>query len=208
MNDWLEKLKNFQQDFLNSLKKTNILNTRIVWLGVIGVLLLIFGSVFDGNMLKSSMVDEAPVKQEKSRESIALPAMGTNDEKFLEEKIARLLSSVKGAGNVMASVTLEGSARQEHAKNITKESKIIEEKDTSGGIRTTSESKESEQVLLSKESGTDKPVMVSESKARIKGVLIVAEGANDSVVKANLTKAVETGLGIASYKITVLPQGK
>lgn len=208
MNDWLEKLKNFQQDFLNSLKKTNILNTRIVWLGVIGVLLLIFGSVFDGNMLKSSMVDEVPVKQEKSRESTVLPAMGTNDEKFLEEKIARLLSSVKGAGNVMASVTLEGSARQEHAKNITKESKIIEEKDTSGGIRTTSESKESEQVLLSKESGTDKPVMVSESKARIKGVLIVAEGANDSVVKANLTKAVETGLGIASYKITVLPQGK
>lgn len=208
MNDWLDKLKNFQQEFLSSLKKTNILNTRIVWLGVIGVLLLVFGSVFDGNMLKSSMIDEVPAKQEKSRESAALPAMGANDEKFLEEKIAHLLSSVKGAGNVMASVTLEGSARQEHAKNITKESKVVEEKDTSGGIRTTSESKESEQVLLSKESGTDKPVMVSESKARIKGVLIVAEGANDSVVKANLTKAVETGLGIASYKITVLPQGK
>lgn len=208
MNDWLEKLRNFQQEFLISLKKTNILNTRIVWLGIIGVLLLVFGSVFDGNVLKSSMIDEVPARQEKNRESTALPATGTNDEKFIEEKIARLLSSVKGAGNVMASVTLEGSARQEHAKNITKESKVIEEKDTSGGVRTTSENKESEQILLSKESGTDKPVMVSESKARIKGVLIVAEGANDSVVKANLTKAVETGLGIASYKITVLPQGK
>lgn len=208
MNDWLEKLRNFQQEFLISLKKTNILNTRIVWLGIIGVLLLVFGNVFDGNVLKSSMIDEVPARQEKNRESTALPATGTNDEKFIEEKIARLLSSVKGAGNVMASVTLEGSARQEHAKNITKESKVIEEKDTSGGVRTTSENKESEQILLSKESGTDKPVMVSESKARIKGVLIVAEGANDSVVKANLTKAVETGLGIASYKITVLPQGK
>ena len=50
--------------------------------------------------------------------------------------------------------------------------------------------------------------MVREYKPEIKGVLIVAEGANDSTVKASLTRAVELGLGIAPYKITVLPQRK
>ena len=61
---------------------------------------------------------------------------------------------------------------------------------------------------MSKESGTDRPVMVRESKPVIKGVLVIADGAHDSLVKANLSKAVETGLGVPPYKITVLPQRK
>jgi stage III sporulation protein AG len=85
---------------------------------------------------------------------------------------------------------------------------MIQEKDPAGGVRTTTETKENQQILLGKENGTDKPVMVREIKPPIKGVLIIAEGAYDSTVKANLTKAVEAGLGIPSYKITVLPQRK
>jgi stage III sporulation protein AG len=38
--------------------------------------------------------------------------------------------------------------------------------------------------------------------------LVIAEGAADSAVKASLTKAVEAGLGLPAYKITVLPQRK
>lgn len=210
MNEWMEKIKSFQRNFASSLGKSNLLTTRVIWLGVIGILLLLFGSVFDGNLLRSSSIGEAPVKTESAKHA-AQPAAGVgkaDDEAFLEQKISHLLSNVKGAGSVMVSVTFERGARQEHEKNVTRETKVVEERDTTGGVRTTSESKESEQVLMSKENGVDKPVMLSETKPEVKGVLIVAEGAGDSEVRANLTKAVETGLGIASYKITVLPQGK
>ena len=62
--------------------------------------------------------------------------------------------------------------------------------------------------LLRQCNGADRPVMVREAKPTIKGVLVIAAGAADSAVKANLTRAVEAGLGIPTYKITVLPLRK
>lgn len=201
MSELQERIKTMQ-GFL----KNHGLNIRVIWLGLIGVLLLIFGSFFDGNLLSSKIV---PVPETK--EDAALITNKGNDtsyEKNLENKLTQLLSRTKGAGNVAVSITVEGSSRQEHEKNIVKETKTVQEKDTSGGVRTTTEIKENQQVLVNKENGIDKPVILREINPEIKGVLVIADGAADSVIKANLTKAVETGLGIASYKITVLPQRK
>ncbi|MEG6585631.1 hypothetical protein [Dendrosporobacter sp. 1207_IL3150] len=185
----------------NQLIKAGVLNTRMIWLGVIGLALLMVGGLFD-----------FPATQQRNETQIeplkATQVMNRSYEDALESKLSNMLSQVKGAGNVSVSIMLENSATQEHAKNINKETRTIQEKDTAGGIRTTTETKESSQVLLSKENGADHPVMVREIKPIIKGVLVVAEGAVDSTVKANLTKAVEAGLGLPSYKITVLPQRK
>lgn len=201
MNELQERIKNMQVFLQN-----HGLNIRVVWLGLIGILLLIFGSFFDGNLLSSKIVPISETKEDST--IITSKSMDASYEKNLENKLTQLLSRTKGAGNVAVSITVEGSARQEHEKNIVKETKTVQEKDTSGGIRTTTETKENQQVLVNKENGVDKPVMLREINPEIKGVLVIADGAGDSVVKANLTKAVETGLGIASYKITVLPQRK
>ncbi len=181
--------------------KSGVLNMRLVWLGILGVILLISGGLLDSQPNKSKV--ETPAEVAKSA-----PAQVRNYEEALEAKLANLLSQVKGAGAVAVNITLENGGTQEPARNITKESKTIQEKDTGGGIRTTTEIKETEQILLSKENGVDHPVMLRELKPVIKGVLVIAEGAYDSTVKANLTRAVEAGLGIPAYKITVIPQRK
>jgi len=183
------------------LMKDGVINTRLIWLGLIGVVLLIFGGVLDN--LPTRTKTEIPAEVIKNE----LPSKNSYED-VVEGKLANILAKVKGAGNVAVNITLENSSTQEHAKNIVKESKVIQEKDTSGGIRTTTEAKESEQVLIGKENGVDRPVVVREIKPIIKGVLVIAEGAYDSTVKANLTKAVEAGLGIPSYKITVLAERK
>lgn len=183
------------------LVKEGVVSMRLVLLGLAGVALLIAGSLYDS----------APAKPRPAApaETARVPAAAPRSyEEALEAKLANLLSQVRGAGAVAVSITLDSGATQEYAKNIVKESRTIQERDTSGGTRTTSEVKESEQVLLSRESGVDRPVMVRETRPAIKGVLVIAEGALDSAVKANLTRAVEAGLGIPSYKITVLPQRK
>ncbi|SDD36308.1 hypothetical protein [Sporomusa acidovorans] len=180
--------------------KDGVINTRLIWLGVLGIFLLIVGGIYE-----PFTVPKPSISTESGQ---VAPLVSRSYEEILESKVGNLLAQVKGAGAVSVSITLERSGKQEHAKNIIKETKTIQEKDNTGGIRTTTETKESEQVLLSKENGADKPVMVQEYKPVIKGVLVVAEGANDSTVKANLTKAIESCLGIPSYKITVLPQRK
>ncbi|HWR45206.1 hypothetical protein [Sporomusa sp.] len=183
------------------LLKDGVINARLIWLGLLGIMLLVVGGVYEPFSAK-------PQQYIPTETAKVAPAVSRSYEEALESKLSNLLAQIKGAGAVSVSVILETGGMQEHAKNITKETKTVQEKDNAGGIRTTTETKESEQVLLSKENGADRPVMVREYKPVIKGVLIVAEGAYDSTVKANLTRAVESGLGIPSYKITVLPQRK
>jgi stage III sporulation protein AG len=179
--------------------KTSWMKRRIVWLGIIGVLFLAVGEFFPAEF--------TPTTPELPKE-IAHNAAPIGYEAALEEKLASTLSRVKGAGTVAVSITLESGVVQEHAKNITKETRTIQEKDTTGGVRTTTEEKESEQLILSRENGRDQPVMVRERKPVIKGVLVIAEGAYDSTVKAELTKAVAAVLGLPAYKISVLPHRK
>lgn len=203
MNGFGSLIESSKKIWPSKLIKEGALNTRLLLLGILGIILLLIGSVYDGQINKNS--PEIPSEIVKS---VPGPSVARSYEEALEAKLSNLLSQVRGAGAVAVSITLESSATQEHAKNLVKETKTIQEKDTAGGIRTTVETKENQQILLGKESGIDKPVMVREVKPIIKGVLVIAEGAYDSSVKANLTKAVEAGLGIPSYRITVLPQRK
>ncbi len=200
--DFIAKWKNISNQFFAPLLKGNIFNMRVVWVGVVGILLLILGNVF------SSQTNLTDNENKNTNNAIVQQPISLSDEQILENKITQLLSKVKGAGNVAVSVTLSGGSSKETAQNITKETKTVQEKDTSGGVRTTTESKESNQVLTSKENGMDKAIVVREVKPEIKGVLVVADGAVSSNIKAELTKAVETGLGISSYKVTVLPRQK
>lgn len=198
LKEWLSGAKKL---IPSQVLKEGAVNTRLIWLGLLGVALLLIGGIYEPSAVKPQTANSA--------ETAKTPAIVSRSyEEALESKLANLLAQVKGAGTVSVNIMLESGASQEHAKNVTKEVKTIQEKDTAGGLRTTTETKESEQVLLSKENGIDKPVMVREYKPVIRGVLVVAEGANDSTVKANLTRAVESGLGIPAYKITVLPQRK
>jgi stage III sporulation protein AG len=183
------------------LMRAGVLSPRLVLLGLIGVVLLAAGSLYDASPAQ-------PARPSVPAEPARSAAAPRSYEEALEAKLANLLSQVKGAGAVAVSITFEGGGTQEYARNTVRESRTIQERDTAGGTRTTTENKESDQVLLSRDNGSDRPVMVRETRPAVKGVLVIAEGAADSTVKASLTRAVEAGLGIPPYKITVLPQRK
>lgn len=172
---------------------------RSLLLGGLGISLLLIGTI---------MTPAAKEKEQipQPQKIVSVESAVRSYEEVLEGKLANKLSQIQGVGAVIVTITLETGPQQEYAKNIVQESRVVQEKDNAGGTRQTTEIKANEQVLMSRESGTDRPVVAREYKPQIRGVLVVAEGASDSRVKAQLTRAVETGLGVPSYKIMVLPQ--
>lgn len=206
--DFMQSWKKIQQSFASPPGKSGILNYKVLWLGLVGILLIACGSAFDGAGTQAPGQGTLPAGEtaEKAPDTHIYENQAAYTESGLEERLVRVLSKVKGAGRVSVNICFAGSQRREYAKNKTREKKDAEEKDTSGGLRTTTESKENDEILMMKEGGADKPLVVETTYPEVKGVLVVAEGAKSSAVKANLAKAVATGLGIASYKITVLPQ--
>jgi stage III sporulation protein AG len=189
--------------FLSDNLKKCFANKQLILFGIIGILLLISGGLFD-----SFKETDKPKITSYTSEHRQSDTDKRSYEDILEAKLSNVLSQLKGAGSVVVSITLENGSMQQYAKNVTHDSKVVQEKDPAGGTRTTTENKESEQILVSRENGVEHPVMVQETKPVIKGVLVIAEGAYDSTVKANLTKAVETSLGVPAYRVTVLPERK
>ncbi|SHF58347.1 stage III sporulation protein AG [Desulfofundulus australicus DSM 11792] len=172
----------------------------------LGVLLLVLGSISPPGK------DGVPAGEENNRavqESPAKQGDGSTmarQEAALEAKLREMLAQVEGAGEVKVTVRLASSSREEYAVNTTTGRKTTEEKDQAGGTRVTSEDTGSDQLVLIRSGQGEVPVVEQEIAARVAGVLVVADGAEDPLVKARLFEAVQVALGVEPQKILVLPR--
>lgn len=125
-------------------------------------------------------------------------------EQSIAGQVSSILSQVQGAGQVMVTVSLESGPEQDYARNSSRVKSNVEEKDISGGQRFTSETNEKTEVVFAQ--GQDNALVIREIGPQIKGVLVVAEGARDAEIRAQLYKAVQTMLGLPAHRVMVLPK--
>lgn len=110
---------------------------------------------------------------------------------MLETRLERVLEKVNGAGKVSVFVSLEDYGATDYAKD----SKEILRQEQS----------ESEQTTVMKGSGSaSSPVVTRIASPKVKGVIVVAEGAADAAVKSNIADAVEASLAIMPHRIKIL----
>ncbi|NLO93499.1 MAG: hypothetical protein GX389_04505 [Clostridiaceae bacterium] len=114
----------------------------------------------------------------------------------IEERLADLLSKVEGAGEVSVMVYADTGSEMVPAYNNEQDTRNDEKTDG----RTT-EISENRQLALS---GKDEPVILKVIIPQIKGVVVVAEGADDILIKAQLNEAVCTLLGIPEHRVQIL----
>lgn len=107
-----------------------------------------------------------------------------------EEKLESILSEISGAGKVEVMITYYGSSE----KDIAYETKTS----TSGSDKNSSGSEDKKAVISGGE-----PVVVQEKYPRVKGVIVVAQGADSIEVKRALTDAVTAATGAAACNVCV-----
>jgi len=186
-------------------------------LGILGVALIVFGSVggarnFEagndgstGNLRENTDQNILEQKQNFNGANLAM----VEEERYLAKRLANMLAKINGAGNVSVAVRLESSTKSKYAVNKNTNHRTTQEKDQAGGTRVITEGTEDGQVVLVQGgNGYQTPLVELESAAEVAGVLVVAEGAYDVNVKAELFKAVQVALGIEPQKIMVVPMKK
>lgn len=110
---------------------------------------------------------------------------------LLEKRLERVLEKVNGVGKVSVFVSLEDYGATDYAKDS---KEVIKQ-----------EQSESEQTTVMKGSGSaSSPVVTRVASPKVKGVIVVAEGAANKVVKSNLAAAVEASLAIMPHRIKIL----
>ncbi|MBZ4666429.1 stage III sporulation protein AG [Mahella sp.] len=132
----------------------------------------------------------------------------SDDGEALEAELADILSKVDGVGSVSVMITFESEAEKVPATDVQRSTKTTEEKDNQGGDRTIiEETNDSKHVILNQQ-GASQPMIIKELAPKIRGVIVVAEGAEDVSVQADVSHAVQTVLDVPAHKVTVFAMKK
>lgn len=167
---------------------------RLLIILIVGIMFLITASLFKKDEKKEEAYKKDNIKKEIKED--------TEDYAYaLEKKLENILSQIKGAGNVNVMVTLDETTEKIPAINKTENQEKTNEEDSQGGVREVNREDHTLQVLTK---GSDGSVLVlKEVKPKVKGVIVVAEGAYDIEVKERLYEAVKTVLGLSGNKVEV-----
>ena len=188
---------------------------------IVGVICLIAGSVLFEDQLKKNDKDNSTalttagqvqgVKGETTTGPSAAEAMKvTNGESRdeTETSLGYILSKIKGAGKVDVMITYISGNEAVPAVDVNASESSTQEKDKEGGSRNIKESNRENSIVYEENQGVKKPFVVKEIMPKVKGVVIVADGAGDTEVAINLTRAAQALLDVAAHKIQVFQRSK
>ncbi len=143
-------------------------------------------------------------KKDKDEYDSVVQVSSNNEEDDLERKLERILNQISGVGKVRVMITYSESSSVTPIYNEDTSVSNVNETDSSGGIRSTVETDSQKEIIFKENSdGSKEPVTQKVISPKIEGAVVVASGADDTTIKANIIQAVEAATGLATHKIQV-----
>ena len=164
-----------------------------------------------GLILLSGSGGRAPQKEQvlSKKEPITVFADRKTFDLWAEERVENELLSalerIEGVGKVKVDLTYATSAEEEWLFRTHEEKR--KDQDQNGGTVLEWRS-EKDPALRRQRDGVEEPIRVRTTAPKIAGVLVVAEGAADAVVREKLWQATATVLGIPLHRVMVVAWGE
>lgn len=188
-------------------RKKLIENSAIVL--IIGVIIIIAGSTILGR--RGSQPDDRvrETAAAAGRTAASEGDHGRADDGDIEKKLQSILSQIQGAGKVDVMVTYSATGEAVPAYDIKRSHEETDEKDSEGGTRKIrGEEYESSLAFEDSPAGGKSPVILKKLEPEIRGVLVVAEGAENVEVRDRICRAVTVVLDIPAHKVQVVQRKK
>lgn len=184
------------------------------------ILVLCIGAAFMivGNVLfsdKSAPLDSKAVTTSQAEtsevEAFSLKKDSNNKtisgyEEEYEKQLKKALEEMLGVDDVMVMVNIDSTDKKVLEKNTVTKSQTTEEKDNEGGERKVQDTSTDEQLVIIREGEKEVPIVVEYQKPAIRGVLVVAKGAENIQVKKWIIEAVTRVLDVPSHRVAVMPK--
>ncbi|WP_312471811.1 stage III sporulation protein AG [Neobacillus sp.] len=130
----------------------------------------------------------------------------TEYEEKYENQLKKALQDMLGEDDVTVVVNIDSTDKKILEKNRTVKSQTTDEIDRDGGQRKVVDSSTDEQLVIIREGEKEVPILVETIKPEIRGVLVVAKGAENIEVKKWIREAVTRALGVPSHRVAVMPK--
>lgn len=177
------------------LKKKN----QYLFLGVLallGIFLLLIGDSETHSLAESTSYGQQMPSAESIRTESGSPAE-------LDKKLAYTLSKMQGVGEVTVQITYKSEGRKEYAVDTQRTDRTNVEESEGTRLQTT-ETQAQTTIVQQNQSGMQQALLVESFAPEIVGVLVVAEGAEDALVREALYQAVGALLQVPMHQIMIV----
>ncbi|WP_420488743.1 stage III sporulation protein AG [Paenibacillus caui] len=207
---WLKKVEEWIGGGEGGRKKLHTFRLLII-IGLIGIAFMLFNSFVHVKKMDTGGVGREPPSGAVDT-SVQAPEQGTGGSPFdsievqMESKTRDILEKIVGVGSVDVMVTVDSTEETVFQRNVKDSQQLTDETDASGGKRHITEYTRDGEIVTYEVSGDQQPIVTKRVKPQIRGVLVVAKGAENKLVKQMIIDAVEKGLNVPSFRISVAPR--
>lgn len=191
-------------------KKRLTVVRMLIIVGAVGIFFMLIQSYLPFKRIET--IEQLPQPELSSEEVFKGGASSDSPfasiEATLEERLKEMLEKMVGVGKVDVMITVESTEEKVVERNVSSSESTTDETDRNGGKRHMTTVTSDGQVVLYQATDGQQPLITKVINPRIRGVLIVAEGAEDAAVRKLIIQAVEKGMNVVPTRISVVPSKK
>ncbi len=209
LGNWFKRVEQWIGGGSGGAKKISVFRWLII-LGLVGVAIVLFSSFVNVKKVDNENIGREPPSSNPTQATFQntdsqVDSFGSIEEVF-ENNIKEILEKIVGVGTVDVLVTVDSTEEMVIQRNVKDSQQTSQENDANGGKRNTTQYTRDGEIVTYESSGNETPIVTKKVKPQIRGVLIVAKGAENKVVRELVIDAVGKGLNVPSYRISVVPR--
>lgn len=208
------------EEIIQKLKKMG--KDRYVLLFLVGIMCVVIASILETQEKKQSESADGAAADERQATAAsqsgrqgAQETMPAADEasvgsasmlfysEYFETHLEDMLSKMEGVGKVCVVVTLQSSEELILERNNPYNRKTDEQTRDGEQSMTTEIQSDSQVVFYENEQGRDTPIVIRRSAPAVKGIVVLAQGADQPGVSEKITQLLVALFGIDGHKIKV-----
>ncbi|MCM3716758.1 stage III sporulation protein AG [Fictibacillus phosphorivorans] len=179
---------------------------------LLGIALMFISKMIDSPAKNVSMSTLSTKKQSNESEAVFKDTKGVTSKNIrsYEDRYANqlkdLLEQIQGVESATVFVELDTTERKEIARDDSVQRQTTSENDKSGGKRTIEDQKTEEKVVIVQNDGREEPIVITTEKPKIRGIAVVAQGAENLQTKAMIIDVITKVFDIGSHNVSVVPK--
>jgi len=180
----------------------------IIVIAIIGLALILVGNLLtkEQEQNPTPKIEHQVEQTDDALEEVSLTEKVTEVEGGYEADLQAMLNQIKGVSKVEVMVNVDSTNVQVYEKDLIVGKQTTDEIDKNGGERTVEDDTEETSLVYVRQGDQEVPVKVKTKKPEVRGVFVIAKGANDPVVKKWIIESVSKVLDVPTYRISVMPK--
>lgn len=178
----------------------------VVLIVILIITVIAINTIWNGDK-RETKKEEVESSTEKQLATTSKTTINQSDNS-IESNLESILSNIDGVGKVKVLITYSQSSEVVAMYNENSKNSTVEEKDSGGGTRTTTQTDISKDIIYQEENGEKTPITQKVINPKIEGAIITSTGAGNGTVKNNIVQAVEAVTGLPTHKIQVFEMKK